>query len=206
MGTNAKERLNQLISDFWISSDTSILTLTNPSPVEFLRECVSSYSPCILKNMTDDWPAYQVMDIEYLLSILGSKEIKVNFTIDGRADSVQSIQLDPNKPYENRFIYPLCLKIPFSKFYSMLMHPHPNDAVPYLSEQNNNFQLEFQELADLIPTNFPLSSEAFGLEQTDAVNLWIGDERSVSSLHKDHYEVSRQSCLHTQYFYTLSEV
>lgn len=34
-----------------------------------------------------------------------------------------------------------------------------------------------------------LAGEAFGNEP-DAVNLWIGDDRSVSAVHKDHYEVS----------------
>lgn len=33
-----------------------------------------------------------------------------------------------------------------------------------------------------------LAREAFGNEP-DAVNLWIGDERSLSAVHKDHYEV-----------------
>lgn len=30
--------------------------------------------------------------------------------------------------------------------------------------------------------------EAFGKGPPDAMNLWIGDERAVSSMHKDHYE------------------
>lgn len=33
----------------------------------------------------------------------------------------------------------------------------------------------------------PLAEQAFG-NRPDAINLWIGDERSVSSMHKDHYE------------------
>lgn len=33
-----------------------------------------------------------------------------------------------------------------------------------------------------------LAREAFGNEP-DAVNLWIGDDRSLSAVHKDHYEV-----------------
>lgn len=33
-----------------------------------------------------------------------------------------------------------------------------------------------------------LARKAFRNEP-DAVNLWIGDERSVSAVHKDHYEV-----------------
>lgn len=33
-----------------------------------------------------------------------------------------------------------------------------------------------------------LAREAFDNEP-DAVNLWIGDDRSMSAVHKDHYEV-----------------
>lgn len=33
-----------------------------------------------------------------------------------------------------------------------------------------------------------LAVEAFGNEP-EAVNIWIGDERAVSTMHKDHYEV-----------------
>lgn len=33
-----------------------------------------------------------------------------------------------------------------------------------------------------------LARETFGNEP-DAVNLWIGDDRSLSAVHKDHYEV-----------------
>jgi jumonji domain-containing protein 7 len=33
-----------------------------------------------------------------------------------------------------------------------------------------------------------LAVDAFGFERPEAINLWIGDERSVSSLHKDHFE------------------
>jgi jumonji domain-containing protein 7 len=44
-----------------------------------------------------------------------------------------------------------------------------------LTNQNNN-QLEWAQ-------------QAFGTTQKlDAVNLWIGNERAISSMHKDHYE------------------
>merc|ERR1719221_2224372 len=38
-----------------------------------------------------------------------------------------------------------------------------------------------------IPEVVPFGLSAFGNEP-EAVNLWIGDERAVSSCHKDHYE------------------
>lgn len=40
----------------------------------------------------------------------------------------------------------------------------------------------------IFPTSFPFAEQAFGTGPPDAINLWIGNERSVSSMHKDHYE------------------
>jgi jumonji domain-containing protein 7 len=40
----------------------------------------------------------------------------------------------------------------------------------------------------IFPTTFSFAEEAFGTGPPDAINLWIGNERSVSSMHKDHYE------------------
>jgi jumonji domain-containing protein 7 len=39
-----------------------------------------------------------------------------------------------------------------------------------------------------VPAYLELAKDAFGNEP-DAVNIWIGDERAVSTMHKDHYEV-----------------
>ena len=40
----------------------------------------------------------------------------------------------------------------------------------------------------LFPATFPFAEQAFGTGPPDAINLWIGNERSVSSMHKDYYE------------------
>lgn len=39
-----------------------------------------------------------------------------------------------------------------------------------------------------VPAYVDLAKDAFG-NVPDAVNIWIGDERAVSTMHKDHYEV-----------------
>jgi len=50
--------------------------------------------------------------------------------------------------------------------------------------QNGNFSLEFETLWDDIDLEgLPWASEALGL-QPDVVNFWLGDSRSVTSLHK----------------------
>lgn len=86
------------------------------------------------------------------------------------------------------------------------------DCVLYYSRQNDCLRQELSPLwnlrsspnaADekkasdsyLFPRSFPWAEEAFfGTQPTgresgpDAVNLWMGDERAVSAMHKDHYE------------------
>ena len=70
-----------------------------------------------------------------------------------------------------------------STFRSMLESPEHDDAVPYLSEQDNNFIKSFPELHGDIADSIPLANESFGCVP-EATNIWIGDEKSVSSLHK----------------------
>lgn len=66
---------------------------------------------------------------------------------------------------------------------------HP---VLYYSRQNDCLRTElaplFASYPDLFPRTFPWAEEAFGTGPPDAVNLWVGDERAVSCMHKDHYE------------------
>lgn len=39
----------------------------------------------------------------------------------------------------------------------------------------------------MFPETISFAEQAFGVAP-DAVNLWIGNEQAVSSMHKDHYE------------------
>lgn len=55
-------------------------------------------------------------------------------------------------------------------------------------EQNDSLRQEFPGLMAEVEPCLEVAREAFGNEP-DAVNLWIGDDRAVSAVHKDHYEV-----------------
>ena len=87
---------------------------------------------------------------------------------------------------ESVFCYPAETHMSMSTFRTMLENPAPDDAVPYLSEQDNNFVKSFPDLRRDIDSSIPLADEAFGCVP-EATNIWIGDERSVSSLHKGIY-------------------
>lgn len=92
----------------------------------------------------------------------------------------------------------------------------PDDSVVYYSRQNDclrDGQEGISALRALLPANFPWAQEAFFFgdnnyregndngasggggntttddrNNIDAVNLWVGNSRAVSSMHKDHYE------------------
>ena len=64
-------------------------------------------------------------------------------------------------------------------------------SVFYYSKQNDCLRTELKKVFDLnlFPDSIPFAEEAFGEHCfLEAVNIWIGDERAISSMHKDHYE------------------
>jgi len=76
----------------------------------------------------------------------------------------------------------------------------PN-GVPYLSRQNDSLRAEFSAVADDVPSSGPAfavgafgectaatSEGTNGSSGFEAVNLWVGDGRSVTSTHQDPYE------------------
>ncbi|KAL3791646.1 hypothetical protein ACHAW5_007433 [Stephanodiscus triporus] len=71
-------------------------------------------------------------------------------------------------------------------FFNGIGHP----PVVYYSKQNDCLRTEVAKLfsAQIFPDTFSFAEEAFGTGPPDAINLWIGNERAVSSMHKDHYE------------------
>ncbi|CAI5975992.1 unnamed protein product, partial [Closterium sp. NIES-65] len=53
---------------------------------------------------------------------------------------------------------------------------------------NGSFRTEFAALAADADEHVGFATAALGGNLPEAVNLWIGDERAVTSWHKDHYE------------------
>lgn len=58
----------------------------------------------------------------------------------------------------------------------------------YIQTQNNNLILDFEELLlDIDENLLSFARDAFN-KAPDAANFWMGDERAVTSMHKDPYE------------------
>jgi len=175
------------INDYWMLSSTKCKYYEKPpNEIEFLRDIVSSHTPCIINGLIDDWPALKNWNYNYLINKTNNQDVLINFTHDGDADSIKFI----NDDYY--FIYPAEVKMKFNNFINMLQNKEYDDAIPYLSQQDDNLRKYFNILLNDITIGLPLANIAFKdpyiNDSLTAINLWIGDERSVSSLHKDFYE------------------
>jgi jumonji domain-containing protein 7 len=150
------------------------------SPLEFYREFVSQNRPCIITGaIKSQWPAIRLWNNDYLRQKAGNVEVTVDVTPDGFGDHVVD---------DKYFVKPLQEKMKFGDFIDVIEKKKPSSGVYYIQHQNSNFTTEFQVLWKDVPDNMEIwGTRVFGVPP-DAVNIWMGTRRSVSSLHKDHYE------------------
>ncbi|GBG30499.1 Lysine-specific demethylase 8 [Hondaea fermentalgiana] len=152
--------------------------------VRFLREYVAQNRPVIIDGLVDEWPAAQRWDPAYLCGAAGSQKLHVNVTPGGHGDCVR----------DGVFVKPAEVEMTMQEFFDKLGQGTNRDlgadqdgeGVPYLSHQNDNLRQELPFLEADLPDGFALAQAAFG--PLEACNLWIGDERAVSSMHLDHFE------------------
>ena len=166
----------------WVPS--SIARVHRPSTVEFLRNYVATNTPCIITGLMDTWPAMRKWDSAFLARASGDTQVTVDVTPGGHGDCVLRTGADAGD--ERWFVKPEEREMTLAQFLDIAAD-ESFDGVAYLSHQNDSLRQEFPGLASDVPEALPLGAEAFG-NAPDAVNLWIGDERAVSAVHKDHYE------------------
>ncbi|XP_068650907.1 lysine-specific demethylase JMJ32 [Aristolochia californica] len=158
-----------------------------PSPLQFLRQFVLPNKPCIISNATRHWPALSAWtQDEYLCRALADREVSLHLTPDGRADALVPHPCSPStlcfaSAHVKRMPFPLALQYIFDS-------SSPSSSfVAYAQEQNDCFRSEYSPLVPDVESHIPWASEALGC-RPEAVNLWIGNHRSETSFHKDHYE------------------
>lgn len=162
--------------------------ITKPTSLAFLRDYVAKNVPVIITGLLDDWPARKEWTMEYLETKLKNVAVTVSQTPNGRADAVTFDE----EACEWVFAMPHDEKMSFSTFCELMRRRKEFSDAPinYIQFQNSNFEEEFLSCLehDIDPDSaFDFVKEVFQTEP-DAVNIWIGENRSVSSLHKDHYE------------------
>ncbi|ALC44869.1 CG10133 [Drosophila busckii] len=151
-----------------------------PTPLEFARDYYAKNAPVVIRKAVAHWPAVQKWTPDYLLNKLKDKIVDVAVTPNGYADGLAT---QDGKEY---FVLPLETQMPLSELLQRL--DDPMGAVHYIQKQNSNFSLDFPELAeDILPTDLNFAQQCFA-KDPDAVNFWLGDERAITSMHKDPYE------------------
>lgn len=155
-------------------------------PLLFHRNYVSKNMPVLVKNACSDFAAISKWNAEYFRTIIPDKSVTVAVTPNGLADGV-AILPEHLVVHENEiFAMPEEQLMIMSQFLDNLSNPKKN-FICYIQKQNSNLTSDFNELIEDISTHIPWASKAFD-KLPDAVNFWMGDERAITSMHKDPYE------------------
>ncbi|KAG9450399.1 hypothetical protein H6P81_010364 [Aristolochia fimbriata] len=171
-----------------LSLGTSIEHLQSaPSSLQFLRQFVLPNKPCIISNAIQHWSALSAWtEDEYLCRALADRQVSLHLTPDGRADALVHHPSSPStlcfaSAHVQRMPFPLALQ------YIVDSSSPSSPFVAYAQEQNDCFRSEYSQLLPDVESHISWASESFGC-LPEAVNLWIGNQRSETSFHKDHYE------------------
>ncbi|CAI5705722.1 unnamed protein product [Peronospora farinosa] len=188
MTSSALRRLQSDTQDFWAPLhsirrvDASSLT-----PLQFYRDFISRNVPVVLLNVmtSSSWRHAVVnwQNDEHLVTKAGDRPVTVDVTPFGVGDAV----LEFPDHHQEIFVMPEERDMKLSEFMKLLKNRDNFDGVPYLSHQNDSLRNQLPGLFNEVPSAIKLAVEAFGNEP-EAVNIWIGDERAMSTMHKDHYE------------------
>ncbi|GAB9475525.1 putative phospholipase [Globisporangium polare] len=181
-------KLREDVADFWqplhsvARVDASAL-----SPLEFYRQYVSKSVPVVLTNAMQHAAEWQQALVHwqsdaYLVEAAGDEQVAVDVTPFGFGDAVLPLGAD-----NELFVMPEEREMTLQQFLEVLNDREGFDGVPYLSHQNDSLREQLPMLYQDVPAYVDLAKDAFG-NVPDAVNIWIGDERAVSTMHKDHYE------------------
>ncbi|KAL2260455.1 hypothetical protein VTK26DRAFT_5524 [Humicola hyalothermophila] len=204
-----RDPIAELITDYNELNSCVIEELhEEPSPLEFMRY-VAKNTPFVVRGAASDWQATRTWTVDYLKSVLGDEPVNVAVTPAGNADAPTPFT-DPStgastlvfaKPHEesqpfSAFLTTLTtqeLSSSPSPSSSALITTSPEEAeaegqeILYAQTQNDNLRHEYRALFSAVPPTIPWARIALA-RPPEAVNLWIGNSRSVTALHKDNYE------------------
>ncbi|KAK6908025.1 hypothetical protein I203_102026 [Kwoniella mangroviensis CBS 8507] len=188
--------LDQLLDDY---RDLQLRDITvydeHPSSLEALRmvnrahpAIIKGFSPLTTAAHTHDWTQPEIYQ-----EISGERKVTVAITDDGLADSVREME-----DGSTTFVKAFDDKMTISTLISHLQSDTGGDSggAYYLQSQDGNIYRstphpdgspELEVFQDHIQRDVEWMKEATGSE-AEAVNLWIGDRKSTTSLHHDPYE------------------
>ena len=170
--------VQSLLSDsrsYWIPTQVEELTKT-PTSLEFLRTYVSESVPFVVRGAASNWRSVHRWTPEYLIETHGELRLSVSLTPNGYADAVTN----------GRFAQPMIETWTLARLMDNINN-RDKHCVAYYSAQNSCFTKECESLAsDVDDTIVLFARDGLGVNET-AVNLWIGDERSITTSHQDPF-------------------
>ena len=202
-----KKNLLTLLDDYKDFNCSPIRTQPVPTAVEFCKQVSKGY-PCVYRayeKSTDKSGKQQLWTDPSLLEHpafswtrqdllnLVEDEVEVALTPNGRADDLHHV----DGKDEAVFLSPATVNMRISDLLGKLSPRRgpssaastfpDSDPVYYLQSQNSNLTTtSLGPILRHLPKNFPFARPVLG--EPEATNLWIGDERSVTSTHRDPYE------------------
>ncbi|KAF5631571.1 phospholipase [Fusarium sp. NRRL 52700] len=183
------EAIENLISTFNELNSNSIDELHDePSPLEFMRY-VARNTPFVIRGGASSWKACQDWNSAYLLSVMKGQNVNVAVTPYGNAD------MPTVPPGEESLVFakPHYEDQPFEELLEYVARQGadpdfpPGAEVRYAQTQNDNLREEYITLFSDVQKDIPFARIALD-KCPDAVNLWIGNSKSVTAMHKDNYE------------------
>ncbi|SPQ21880.1 50e773cd-5d29-43ee-81db-43ecf6ad73dd [Thermothielavioides terrestris] len=201
----SQDPIEELITNYNELNSPIIEELTEePSPLEFMR-FVARNTPFVVRGAAADWQATKTWTVDFLMQFLGDQLVNVAVTPAGNADAptpfthpdgtTTLVLAKPHEEYQ-----------PFSAFLSYLTAQEKAtkatgepEEVRYAQTQNDNLRHEYRRLQAHVPGDIAFARVALAAAAgpaaagargggPDAVNLWIGNSRSVTALHRDAYE------------------
>ncbi|MCJ1249685.1 hypothetical protein MMC30_006911 [Trapelia coarctata] len=161
---------------------------SEPSPLEFMRH-VAKNRPLVVRKGASLWPAVQLWNVNYLTEIMKDAYVNIANTPHGNADAIAT---DP-KDGRMYFVKPFERDEKFDGFLDYLqkqqLSGNLSSSVKYAQTQNDNFRGEYSDLFKDVEQDITWARIALDQKSgPDAINLWIGNSRSVTALHRDNYE------------------
>ncbi|CAN4128001.1 unnamed protein product [Withania somnifera] len=186
----ALQNLWHEVRDLSLGTTTQIDHLSSPpTPLQFLRDYISLNKPCLISNSITHWSATTLwQSTPYLLNTLSSSTVSLHLTPNGHADSLTQHPTSPPSSSSSSLCFASAdvQRVSFGEALARVSESEVG-CVGYLQQQNDCLRNEYRVLSKDCDDDIHWASEGFGC-LPEAVNLWIGNEYSETSFHKDHYE------------------
>ncbi|WVR06473.1 hypothetical protein IAU60_003504 [Kwoniella sp. DSM 27419] len=208
--------LEQLLDDYRDLQNHEITRLAiPPTPLQVLRMIYSAH-PAVIQGHSPLRPAatkYDWRKPDIYSDTCGSTEVTVAITDDGLADSVRGLP-GGGTTFVKAFEDKMTISELISKLGPKETGKGKEGEAYYLQSQDGNIYRsvprpngppELASFQDHIQRDVEWMREAVG-DTAEAVNLWIGDSKSTTSLHHDPYENIYHVLAGTKTFTLLSPI